>query len=261
MLPAIFVSHGAPTLPLTDVPARRFLEGLGSGLPERPRAILMVSAHWETVRPSVNAVAINATIHDFGGFPEALYRLQYPAPGSPALARRVAALLGDAGMPVDIDTERGLDHGAWVPLMMMYPAADIPVVQLSVQPRLGPGHHLAVGQALRSLRDEGVLVIASGSFTHDLSQFRQPLPPTEPDWVREFADWFDAALIGLRTADLLDYRRLAPHTVANQPTDEHLLPLFVALGTGGTDAPVTHLHTSTTFSVLRMDAYAFADAA
>ncbi len=257
MLPAIFVSHGAPTLPLTDVPARRFLEGLGAGLPGRPRAILMVSAHWETVRPRVNAVAINATIHDFGGFPEALYRLQYPAPGSPALARRVAALLGDAGMPVDIDTERGLDHGAWVPLMMMYPAADIPVVQLSVQPHLGPAHHLALGQALRSLRDEGVLVIASGSFTHDLSQFRQPLPPTEPDWVREFAGWFDAALIGHRIDDLLHYRRLAPHAVANHPTDEHLLPLFVALGAGGADAPVTHLHTSTTFSVLRMDAYAF----
>ena len=112
MLPAIFVSHGAPTLPLTDVPARHFLQGLGAGLPGRPRAILMVSAHWETVRPRVNAVAINATIHDFGGFPEALYRLQYPAPGSPALAQRVAALLGDAGMPVDIDSERGLDHGA-----------------------------------------------------------------------------------------------------------------------------------------------------
>lgn len=257
MLPAIFVSHGAPTLPLTDVPARDFLMGLGAALPERPRAILVVSAHWETERPRVNAVATNATIHDFRGFPAALYELQYPAPGSTELATRVAGLLAAAGMPVDLDAARGLDHGAWVPLMMMYPGADIPVVQLSIQSHLGPAHHLALGQALAPLRAEGVLVLASGSFTHDVSQFRGGLPDEEPASVSDFAGWFDTALAEHRTGQLLDYRRLAPHAVQNHPTDEHLLPLYVALGAGGIDAPVAHLHDSTTFGVIRMDAYAF----
>ena len=261
MLPAIFVSHGAPTLPLTDVPARHFLQGLGAALPERPRAILVVSAHWETAVPTVNAVPTNATIHDFSGFPEALYRLSYPAPGSPSLAARVAEMVGDAGMPTAIDTARGLDHGAWVPLMMMFPAADIPVVQLSVQSQLGPAHHLALGRALAPLGAEGVLVLASGSFTHDLSQFRSGLPTGEPAWVSDFADWFDTALAQGRIDDLLAYRQLAPHAVKNHPTDEHLLPLYVALGAAGEDVQVRRLHASTTFGVLRMDAYAFSGVA
>lgn len=261
MLPAIFVSHGAPTLPLTDVPARHFLQALGAALPERPRAILVVSAHWETTVPTVNSVATNATIHDFNGFPEALYRLAYPAPGSPALARRVAELVGAAGMPTEVDTARGLDHGAWVPLIMMFPDADIPVVQLSVQPQLGPAHHLALGRALAPLRAEGVLILGSGSFTHDLSQFRRGIPTDEPAWVSDFAGWFDKTLAERRIDDLVAYRQLAPNAAQNHPTDEHLLPLYVALGAGGDDAHTRRLHASTTFGVLRMDAYAFGSAA
>lgn len=256
MLRPIFLSHGAPTLPLEDVAARRFLEGLAATMP-RPRAILAVSAHWETRTPTVTAVAHNTTIHDFSGFPAELYRLDYLAPGDPELADRVVDLLGTAGLPVAVDTQRGLDHGAWVPLMLAWPQADIPVVQLSVQSHLGPGHHLELGRALAPLTNEGVLIVGSGSFTHDLSSWRGQAGMAEPDWVTDFADWFDAALAEGRTCDLLAYRHLAPNAVRNHPTEEHLLPLFVALGAAGPDATATRLHASTTYGVLRMDAYAF----
>lgn len=252
----IFVSHGAPTLPFDDVPAREFLKGLSATI-SRPRAILMVSAHWETQIPSVNAVKQNDTIHDFFGFPEGLYQLSYPAPGDTELAERVVDLLGNAGLASQMDGKRGLDHGAWVPLMLIWPDADIPVVQLSVQSHLGPGHHLELGQALAPLTNEGVQIIASGSFTHDLSSWRRFDGTAEPEWVSQFASWLDAALVERRTCDILAYRRLAPHAARNHPTEEHILPLFVALGAAGPDADVTRLHKSSTHGVLRMDAYTF----
>ena len=256
-IPSLFLSHGAPTLPLTDTPARAFLQQLGLAL-ERPKAILVISAHWETTVPTVNAVDSNETIHDFGGFPRALYDLRYSAPGSPTLAARVAAQLRAGGFDCNIDKRRGLDHGAWVPLLLMYPQADIPVLELSVQPHLGPEHHLRVGRALAPLRDEGVLIIGSGSFTHDLSEFRGHGPnDPAPDWVNSFADWFDVALTNNQTDDLLDYRRQAPFAAKNHPTEEHLLPLYVALGAAGEDARAKRLHASSTYSVLRMDVYAF----
>ncbi len=259
-LPSLFLSHGAPTLPLTDTPARAFLSRLGHDLP-RPKAILVASAHWETERPAVNAVAWNETIHDFYGFPRALYELRYPAPGAPALARDIAARLQAAGLACDVDDRRGLDHGAWVPLSLIYPAADIPVLQLSVQPHLGPEYHLHLGRALAPLRGEGVLIIGSGSFTHDLSAFRGHGPnDPAPDWVNGFADWFDTALAEERFDDLVDYRRLAPHAARNHPTEEHLLPLYVALGAGGEHPHAQRLHASATYGVLRMDVYGFGEA-
>jgi 4,5-DOPA dioxygenase extradiol len=255
--PSLFLSHGAPTLPLTDTPARAFLSQLGHTF-ERPKAILVVSAHWETALPTVSAVDRNETIHDFGGFPRALYEMRYPAPGSPQLAGRVSDLLRAAGLDCKTDRSRGLDHGAWVPLLLMYPQADIPVLQLSVQPHLGPAHHLRVGRALAPLRQEGVLIVGSGSFTHDLSEFRGHGPnDPAPDWVNSFADWFHAALAKDQTDALLDYRRQAPFATKNHPTEEHLLPLYVALGAGGDNARVERLHVSATYSVLRMDVYAF----
>jgi 4,5-DOPA dioxygenase extradiol len=258
--PSIFLSHGAPTLPLTDTPARAFLQQLGHAL-ERPKAILMISAHWETALPTVNAVDSNETIHDFGGFPRALYDLRYPAPGSPTLAAHVAAGLRTAGFDCNIDKRRGLDHGAWVPLLLMYPQADIPVLQLSVQPHLGPEHHLRVGRALAPLRDEGVLIIGSGSFTHDLSEFRDHGPnDPAPDWVNSFADWFDAALRENRFGDLLSYREFAPYAVKNHPTEEHLLPLYAAAGAAGASPYAKRLHSSATYGVIRMDVYAFEEA-
>ncbi len=256
MLHPLFLSHGAPTLPFEDVAARDFLASLADSLP-RPKAILMVSAHWETRDPTVNAVTHNDTIHDFRGFPDALYRLHYPAPGHPELAERIVDLIAAAGLPAAIDHRRGLDHGAWVPLMLAWPDADIPVLQLSVQSHLGPGHHLELGRALAPLRADGVLIIGSGSFTHDLSSWRGQAGMEEPGWVTDFADWMVTALEDRRTCDLLAYRTLAPHAVRNHPSEEHLLPLFVALGAAGPEATARHLHASNTYGVLRMDAFAF----
>lgn len=259
--PSLFLSHGAPILPLTDTPARTFLSRLGDHF-ARPRAILVVSAHWETEFPSVSAVDRNETIHDFVGFPPQLYQLRYPAPGAPRLAVEVADLLHTSGMSCNIDNDRGLDHGAWVPLMLMYPQADIPVLQLSIQPHLGPAHHLRLGHALATLRDEGALIIGSGSLTHDLSEFRGQGPnDPAPGWVNAFADWFGEALKARRVEDLLDYRRQAPHAIKNHPSEEHLLPLFIALGAAGTRWRAERVHASSTHSILRMDVYRFSEAA
>ena len=150
MLPALFISHGSPMLALEPSPARDFLAGLGATLP-RPRAILVASAHWETAQPEASAPAINETIHDFYGFPPALFAMRYPAPGDPVVAQRAAGMLRAAGFDAEIDPARGLDHGAWVPLSLMYPAHDIPVLQLSIQTPLGPQHHLRLGRAVQAL--------------------------------------------------------------------------------------------------------------
>ena len=256
MLPAIFLSHGAPTLALSSHPAADFLRGLAASLPERPRAIVVASAHWETQRPRVSAMARNTTIHDFGNFGPQMHAMLYDAPGAPEVAEEVAEALAAGGFDVDLDPGRGLDHGAWVPLKLAWPDGDIPVLQLSLQTYLGPAHHLALGKALAGLRSQGILIIGSGSWTHDLSSFRgQAEISPDPVWVLDFADWADRALAEGRTGDLLDYRRLAPHAADNHPTEEHFLPVFVCLGAGG--APVRHLHRSVTFGILHMDAYSF----
>lgn len=250
MLPSLFVSHGAPTLPFDAVPAREFLRGLGSAM-EKPKGIVIASAHWETDVPVVNRVAVNGTIHDFTGFPEPLYQLKYPAPGNAALSDRVAALTG-----ANIDAKRGLDHGAWVPLMLAYPAHDIPVVQLSVQPHGGVAHHIELGRKLAPLREEGVLVIGSGSFVHNLRLLdRRGANAPEPEWSKAFSDWINAALLARDDDALIHYRERAPHAAQAHPEEEHLLPLFVAYGAGGN---ATHIHGSATFGSLRMDAYSFA---
>ena len=250
MLPALFVSHGAPTLPFDAIPARAFLQALGSSF-ARPKGIVIATAHWETDAPAVAKVPVNGTIHDFNGFPQALYDLRYPAPGDAALSDRVAALTGAA-----IDGARGLDHGAWVPLLLMYPAHDIPVVQIAVQPHLGVAHHIALGRALAPLREDGVLVMGSGSFVHNLRRLdrRGPDAP-EPDWSRAFADWMDRAITARDDEALIHYRERAPFAKDAHPEDEHLLPLFVAYGAGGA---ATRLHNSHIFGSLRMDAYGFA---
>jgi 4,5-DOPA dioxygenase extradiol len=258
MLPTIFVSHGSPMTAIMDSPARHFLATLGGKLP-RPRAILVASAHWDTDRPTLNAVSHNTTMHDFYGFPRALYDLQYAPPGAPELAARAAMLLQKAGFSAGLDETRGLDHGAWVPLLLAYPAADIPVLQLSVQSRRGAAHHLALGAALRPLRDEGVLIMGSGSFTHDLRRFRGGVAldaPETPD-VTAFAHWMDEKILAADLASLADYRRLAPHAADEHPTEEHLVPLHVALGAAGPSCHAERLHSSVEFGFLRMDTYAF----
>jgi 4,5-DOPA dioxygenase extradiol len=250
MLPSLFVSHGAPTLPFDDCPARDFLKGLGAAWP-KPKGIVIASAHWESDAPLVNRMPINSTIHDFRGFPQALYDLRYPAPGSAQLSERVRALLNAPS-----DDKRGLDHGAWVPLLLMYPRADIPVVQIALQPHLGVAHHIELGRKLAPLRDEGVLVMGSGSFVHNLRLLdRRGLNAPEPDWSKAFAEWMNAALLARDDDALIHYRERAPNAVQAHPEEEHLLPLFVACGAGG---KAEHIHQSATFGALRMDAYSFA---
>jgi len=258
MIPSLYISHGSPMTALMESPARHFLESLGGLLP-RPRAILVASAHWETETPVLSAPARNTTIHDFYGFPPALYALRYNAPGAPELAMEIAALLNQHGLKCRIDAKRGLDHGAWVPLSLAYPEADIPIVQLSMQSHLGPRHHLALGAAVGPLRAAGVLVIGSGSFTHDLRRFRggEALDAPETADVTEFSEWMDTAILAGDVKSLVDYRRLAPHAADEHPTEEHLLPLFVALGAAGPGLMARRLHSSTEFGFLRMDTYAF----
>lgn len=255
--PSVFVSHGAPFLAIEPSPTRDFLSGLGTML-GRPRAILVISAHWDTGEARVSAAGRPETIHDFYGFPEALYQLAYPAAGSPELAARVKALLDAGGIECRIDQQRGLDHGAWVPLMLMYPDAGIPVVQLSVQSRLGAAHHRRLGVALRPLRDEGVLILGSGGATHNLAEFgRHGRDAPSPSWVTDFQTWLEQTVAGGRLDDLVDYRVRAPHGARNHPSEEHFVPLIVAAAAGSEGAAGKLLHDRREFAVLAMDAFRF----
>lgn len=259
-MPAIFVSHGAPNLILHDAPVRDFLASYGKELGS-PKAIVIVSAHFGTREAAVVTDAKPTMIYDFGGFEPELYQMVYPAPGAPELATRVGELLSAAGIPVHAVQNRGFDHGTWVPLKLMYPDADIPVLQLSVQPKADPEHHLKVGRALAPLRDENILVIGSGSFTHNLGEVftsRGMADPNTPakDWMNEFRDWMDRKIIANDTDALVHYRTEAPNAVRNHPTDEHLLPLYIALGAGGGGKPERILH-SDQYGALALDAYRF----
>jgi 4,5-DOPA dioxygenase extradiol len=197
------------------------------------------------------------TIYDFSGFPEQLYQLSYPAPGAPDLANRVVTLLTQAGIPCQTHPSRGLDHGAWTPLLVAYPDADIPVTQLSIQYYRDPLYHWKLGQALESLRHEGVLIIGSGSATHNLYAFGTDYNAPPPDWVQQFDEWLAKTIAQDDWETLLHYRQLAPYAKENHPTEEHLLPLFVALGAGGQNSKGIQLHHSYTYSVFSMAAYAF----
>jgi 4,5-DOPA dioxygenase extradiol len=256
--PSIFVSHGSPTLPLTpEVPAHAFLSNLGATL-GRPAAILCISAHWETRDPAVSTAPKPETIHDFYGFPAPLYRIRHPAPGAVELAGQARRNIEDAGFACAEDPSRGLDHGAWVPLMLMYPEADVRTAQLSVQMPRGPQHHIALGRALAPLRQEGVLVIGSGGATHNLGEFRgQPADAPPAPHVVAFDAWLAQAAEAGDEATLVDYRRTAPEALRLHPREEHFLPFFVAFGAGGPGAKGRRLHQSFTHGVLSMAAFAF----
>lgn len=254
MLPSLFISHGSPMLALEPGASGPALTLLAAALP-RPRAVLVVSAHWESYELRVGNAAQPRTWHDFGGFPAELYAVQYPAPGEPQLAQQVRQLLIDAELPTELDEQRPRDHGAWVPLMLMYPDADIPVVQLSLPSHAGPELQVKVGQALRSLREQGVLLVGSGSITHNLGELNwRAGPEVIAPWAGEFRDWMVERLYQDDRAALLDYRRQAPHAVRNHPSDEHLLPLFFALGAGEYFSLV---HSGFTYGALGMDVYRF----
>lgn len=251
----IFVSHGSPMMALTDTPAHRFLRGLGDQM-GHPRAILCISAHWETRTPELSGVAQPETIHDFYGFPPELYRLRYAAPGAPEIAQEAIGLLAETGIDARIDAGRGLDHGAWVPLLLMYPQADIPVTQLSIQHQRGAAWHYDLGRALAPLADDDVLVMGSGSIVHNLRGLRPGDGRTE-DWARDFEEWAHQAIVKGDSQALTHYRDTAPGAVQSHPRDEHLLPLLVPFGAAG-GRPGRALHRSFELGNLGMGAWGWA---
>lgn len=256
-VPACFVSHGAPLLAIDNSAAHGFLKGL-AGLIPRPDSILVISPHWSTASPVVATCAAPETVYDFGGFPSVLREIVYRAPGDRVLAGRVRSLLDAAGYPAGEDDSRGFDHGVWVPLSLIYPQADIPVCQLSLQPNGGPGHGLAMGQALAALRDEGTLILGSGAITHNLPALfsaSRRVDESAPDWVTGFADWVAEKAEGGLVEDLLDYRTLAPHAAQNHPEEDHFLPFFVALGAAGDRPRGRRVHESQAYGLIAMDVY------
>lgn len=256
-LPSAYISHGSPMTALQPGLTGEHLAELSASLP-RPAAIVIASAHWPTPQVRVGSASMPETIHDFGGFPAALYQLHYPAPGQPELAGHMARLLDDAGLASTLDPERGLDHGAWVPLRLLYPAADIPLVPVSIQPQLGPAHHYALGRALAPLREQGVLVVGSGSITHNLHDLAAGYSDErQAPYVQPFIAWIERKLADGDLDALLDYRRQAPFAERAHPTDEHLLPLFVALGAAGSDARAQRIDAGVDMGLLAMDIYRF----
>jgi len=257
-LPTLFLSHGSPMHAAEPGAAGRVWGALGGTLP-RPRAVLIASAHWETSVPMLTGNRQPATIHDFGGFPPELYKLRYPAPGGSDLATQAVALLKDAGITAGIDGCRGLDHGAWVPLLWMYPAADIPVVQLSVQTGMGTAHHLRLGRALAPLAADGVLIIGSGHTTHNLRDWMTNPRRQEPlRYAQAFADWVGDRLKAHDAAALIEYREQAPDAARAHPTEEHFLPLLVAWGAAGEAAQAERIISGFEAGALSMDSYRFA---
>lgn len=253
--PALFVSHGSPMFAVEPGRLGPHLQHIGRALSSDVEAVLMVSPHWQSRGVRVGTTTAPSTIHDFGGFPEQLYRLQYTPPGAPKLAADVVGLLADAGFDVTGDPGRGLDHGAWVPLRYLFAEADVPSFQVSLPMDIDAPGALRLGKALAPLRERGVLVIGSGSLTHNLYEFRQHV--RDPEYAQQFADWVRDAVLRRDVDALVDYRRRAPHAERAHPTEEHFLPLLVALGASGDGDRAELIEGGMTHEVLSMDSFGF----
>lgn len=255
-MPSLFVSHGAPTYGIELGLAGAQLKKLGRVL-GKPSAILVVSPHWMTPGIEITATLQPQTIHDFGGFPRALYSLQYPAPGAPKLAQQIQQLLTCQGLAARLDTHRGLDHGAWVPLLHLYPDADVPTIQVSLPLDTNEVKAIALGRAMAPLAQEGVLIIGSGSLTHNLYEVRMDdADVAAASYAKDFVHWVRQTVVDGDIARLQQTLQIAPHAYRAHPTTEHFLPLLVAAGAGSMDA-VTVLDGSTRYGVLSMESYLF----
>ena len=255
-LPTLFVSHGAPDLLLEENGDYRFFQELGRSLP-RPKAILCVSAHWDTATTTVTGADLPQTIHDFSGFPAELSSMRYPCPGAPVLAGSIARQLAGAGINCTVAAKRGLDHGAWIPLRLMYPEADIPVVQLSIQTNRDTLHHHRIGEALAPLRRQGVLILGSGGATHNLREFgRYAIDAPPLAYARAFDDWLAASIEAGAVEDLLEYRHRAPEARRNHPGEDHFLPLFVPLGAAQATKGA-RIYRKINYGILSMAAFAW----
>lgn len=255
LMPTLFVSHGAPTFALEPGQLGPRLTALGRAL-HRPEAVLVVSPHWMTHDVRVATTSTPGTIHDFGGFDDALYALTYPVAGAPLFAQKTIEILDKAGWRAAPEERRGLDHGAWVPLLHLYPDADVPVFQMSMPAALEPQTAYALGAALAPLRALGVLIVGSGSLTHNLYEFRSS-HGEDAAYARQFADWARDTVTSRDHEKLVRTMELAPAARRAHPTIEHLLPLMLAAGAAGTQAPVTVVEGGITHGVLAMDSFVF----
>ncbi len=251
--PVFFISHGAPTFALEPGLLGPQLQKLGARLTD-VKAVVVVSPHWQTRDVRVTTTARPDTVHDFGGFPAELYTLQYPAPGQPELANLAAELLTAAGFATGQDAQRGLDHGAWVPLYHLLPKADVPVFQVSMPVSLTTAQAVDMGRALALLRAQGVVIVASGSMTHNLYEIQQSDAKPEA-YAREFAAWVRTAVQARAVQPLINYRTEAPHAARAHPTQEHFLPLLVAIGTLQDGDTLQVLDGGITHGVLSMESY------
>jgi 4,5-DOPA dioxygenase extradiol len=258
MLPTVFVSHGSPMIMLEHTPAHKFLTQFGTQL-GRPDAIVIASAHYETDQPMVTTDAQPAMIYDFGGFPKPLYEMSYKAQGAPALAQRIIDVLASHNMTARPQAHRGFDHGTWVPLKLMYPDADIPIVQISVQPHQSAATHVTLARALAPLRHDNILIMGSGSLTHNLYELMRGGHEDEraPEWVAQFASWVHEHASAGDMDAISHYIERAPFARENHPSPEHYLPLPFAMAAAGEGAKGTRVHTSCEYGVLMMDAYVF----
>ena len=252
---SVFVSHGAPTFAIEPGLAGPALRRLGEGLP-RPTAVLVVSPHWMTPAIEVGGHPNPATIHDFGGFPDALYQLRYPAPGHPELAQETVERLRSAGWDAHLNQQRGLDHGAWVPLMHLFPSASVPVYQVSLPASLSSEQAWDLGQCLAPLADAGVLIVGSGSLTHNLSDVRWRDIHSDA-YAQVFSAWVRKAVVAGDHDRLKRTLAEAPHAKRAHPTTEHFLPLLVAAGAAGAAAKATVIDGGIEHGVLSMDAFVF----
>ncbi len=255
LAPAFFISHGAPTFALEPGLLGARLRQIGATLTE-VRSVLIVSPHWQTDALTVMSTQHPQTIHDFGGFAPALYQLRYPAAGDPQTAVTTLKLLEDAGWPATLDSQRGLDHGAWVPMMHLRPQADLPVFQLSLPLSFDAPQSLALGRVLAPLREQGIAIVGSGSMTHNLAEFRGPRTAVEP-YVDEFTGWVQACSRRRDLDALGHYRTLAPQALRAHPTEEHFLPLLVAAGASHADDPLVVFDGDTRYGMLSMASFAW----
>jgi 4,5-DOPA dioxygenase extradiol len=250
--PSLFVSHGAPTFALESEGAARQLRGCGESLKEI-KAVLVVSPHWQTHGIEVLTTLSPKTIHDFYGFPEPLYSLQYPATGCPEWANVAAQLLSKSTFPVTINHQRGLDHGAWVPLMHLFPTAQVPTFQISMPHSLNTGSAYQMGRLLAPLREQGILILGSGGITHNLHDLGKAA--SDLVYVGAFSRWIREALLNNQLEQLLDYREVAPNAKRAHPTEEHLLPLLIALGASDPEDRLEIIEGGVSYNILSMDSY------
>ncbi|KAL3683142.1 hypothetical protein R1sor_001164 [Riccia sorocarpa] len=240
-----------------ELESRNWFKTLGGQI-GHPKAILAVSAHWDMSVPHVSSMAKQDTIYDFGGFPRRLYSIKYDCPGSPAIAQRVVDLLTAAGIEgARMDSRRGLDHGSWVPLLLMYPEKDIPVLQLSITNRRDGAYHYAMGQALAPLKEEGVVIMGLGNTTHNLREMYPSHTGPPVGWALTFTNWVKDALTSKRYDDVVHYLEKAPYARKAHPTPDHFLPLIVALGAAGKNCNTEIIHDSWEVGTISMASFAF----